>query len=454
MLTSKSAVISFDTDQKTKAIVEIREWQGKMRRIPTSSMSHHHEVRISSLTPSTKYFYRVIGSQGNLKVKSKWFHFTTAPAKGKRATFSFGVMTDSRGGYGGSECAYLGVNYKILRALFLDAQHKGASLIFFPGDLIEGFTTSVQEILQQFRAWKQSIEPVAHFLPIYEGMGNHEICIDLYDDGSRYGMGFDKRGRESTEFLFAANFVNPTNGPEPEQKGLPPYRENVYYVDYAQIRFVMLNTNYWISSFPEKYGGNLEGYILPKQMQWLKGVLDEAENSPCIQHVFVGMHEAIFPTNAHAKDGMWYNGGKPRNGYKRDCILQCRDELWKLLVDHSKVVAVICGDEHNYTRLRITKETPVYPDGRANPRFHRPLRIFITGGAGAPVYPLGSYPLGIPTVPWKDSIECSLMAHHYLLFSVTPMEITAKCIGRSGAVLDECLLWKASKKSLSPPEGK
>lgn len=431
-VTAGSAVVSLDTDQVTEARVCLN---GE-RVVKSSGPGKHHEIEIDGLSPGTTYHYWVVAGKDGVEVTSPRFRFTTAPEG--TSSFRFAVMTDSRGSYGGADSDYLGVNFAMVRGLFLDAHRRGASMVFFPGDLVDGFTNSTPDMLQQFQGWRQAVEPIAQLIPVYEGMGNHEMCLDTYDDGSKYGLGFDKEGAESTESLFARSFVNPLNGPEPEREGLPPYRENVYFVDYGQVRFIVLNTNYWISTFPEKYGGNLEGYILPAQMEWLKKCLDDAAGNPLIRHVLVGTHEPVFPTNKHAKDAMWYNGGQAVEGKKRDYVIRCRDRLWQMLVDCPKVAAVICGDEHNYSRLLITATTPVYPDGSANPEFRRPLWLIVTGGAGAPLYPLD-----VPDVPWKNAIAASCVAYHYVLFTVSPDEISLECVGDNGWVLDSCTIWQA-----------
>jgi hypothetical protein len=132
-------------------------------------------------------------------------------------------------------------------------------------------------------------------MPIYEAVGNHEALMDVYEDGSTYGICFDKPDGTNTntdtdtdtdntntdagtdtstsignsaEAVFAEEFVNPRDSfPQPENDSSPSYTENAYYFDYANSRFIVLNTNYWYSSHPVDYGGNLEGYVMDNQLQ-------------------------------------------------------------------------------------------------------------------------------------------------------------------------------------------
>lgn len=70
-------------------------------------------------------------------------------------------------------------------------------------------------------------------------------------------------------------------------------------------------------------------------------------------------------------------------------IIERRDELLDLCVNQSsKVVAFLCGDEHNYNRMLIEEKTPRYPDAWDKPRLtlRRPVWRIINGAAGAPFY--------------------------------------------------------------------
>jgi hypothetical protein len=446
-VTPTSAIVSFTTDKSTKAKVLLTAPDGKTSEYPSAQEGQHHEIELSHLPPNTAYNYEVVASTAQVETRSQKFQFTSAPKESSH--FKFAAMTDSRASHGGEFYSYHGVNLTILRSLCLSAYNKGAKFIVFPGDLVDGYTTSVDDFRQQLRAWRYAVEPITHYLPIYEGMGNHEFCMDCYSDGSRYGLAFDKKGSVSTEAIFAEMFVNPKNGPEPDKKNLPPYKENVYFVDYAQLRFIVLNTNYWICYSPEQYGGNVEGYLLPAQMQWLAKVLEDAQKSDRIEHIFIGTHEPIFPGGPHVDDGMWYYGGlkELNNGHDRSYMIRLRDKFWQMLVANPKVRAVICGDEHFYMRMLIDDKTPVYADGSSNPHFKRPIWQFITGGAGAPIYMKSKTHMGDAqqyVVPWKNHISKMAYTYHYLLFDVSQDKLTMECIAHNDSVIDRLALWEKS----------
>ena len=61
-------------------------------------------------------------------------------------------------------------------------------------------------------------------------MGNHECLIYNFDDGSKYGISVDMwpYDKQSSESIFAEQFVLPSNGPRASDDCRPSYRENVY----------------------------------------------------------------------------------------------------------------------------------------------------------------------------------------------------------------------------------
>ena len=66
----------------------------------------------------------------------------------------------------------------------------------------------------------------------------------------------------------------------------------------------------------------------------------------------------------------------------------------------SKVLAVLTSDEHNYHRMRLTAETPIYPENYDKPKLtkYRPLTFITNGAAGAPYY-------GQEVTPWTDWVD-------------------------------------------------
>ena len=422
-ITETSAIISWETDQPAHGEVTINNDTYKN---DSKKQTTHFELMIDDLKPGQMYPYRIEVFKGEHRTSTREYYFRT-PEK-DNTSFTFAVMGDSRSGYGGGESAFGGVNYRILNQFVIDAFNRGVDFIVHTGDLVNGHTTSVLDFEMQLEAFKDAVEPVGHYIPIYEVMGNHEVVMDVYDDGSRSGLRFDKQGDVSSEAVFGRAFVNPMNGLEPDVKGAPPYRENVYYFDFGHCRFVVMNNNYWWSQHPEKYGGNLEGYVLDDQYEWLKRVFADAATRSTIEHIFLFAQEPMFPTGGHVKDAMWYNGGgaDKNNGIDRRYVVERRDEIWQAFCETGKAVVGNFGDEHNYSRTLITSEI--------NLKFKHPVWQIISGGAGAPFYAQDK------DVPWAEWVRAFSTNMNWYLVKVDGSRIEIEVFNRTGQLIDTAVL--------------
>jgi hypothetical protein len=94
--------------------------------------------------------------------------------------------------------------------------------------------------------------------------------------------------------------------------------------------------------------------------------------------IFVFVHEPVFPSGKHIKDGLWYNDNDPD-------VLNYRDKLWEAFCKNEKVVAVLGSHDHCYYRTLINKDTPVYLNMISNSNFTCPIWQIVSGGAGAPI---------------------------------------------------------------------
>ena len=408
--------ISWDTDMKSTGIVLLDNTQY------FSALNTHHEIVIKNITGPIHH-YKVTAVADSVEVSSLEFQFKMPE---QNQPFLFAAMSDSRGGYGGAQHNFNGCNFQNLRNIFLNLYARGAEFAIFAGDLVNGHTTDKWDYINQLDAWKKAVEPIGHILPIFEGMGNHDYVIDHWDDPRNWrGVRTDKMFGESSEDIFAKLFVNPEyDYPKKEHPQAPTYKENVYYFDWGNSRFISVNTNYWWTNFPEDIGGNLQGYIMDNQLDWLKKVLKQAQKDKSIDHIFIFTHEPVFPVSGHIYDAMWYSGGDPqmnkdidKNPLNRQHVVDRRDQFLELVAKHSKVRAYITGHEHLYARLLIDSQTPIYPDGSANKKI-KPIHEFITGGAGAPYYSLTK-----ENIPWKNAIKAFSSQQHYLLFGVDKLDV-------------------------------
>ncbi len=422
-VTETSAIISWDTDLPVRGTVLI---DGKSFFESRDKFSTHFEVKIRDLKPGMKYPYQVEIISDSHSSKTREYYFNTQSKNLK--SFSFAVMGDSRSGIGGGERQLGGVNYKVVTRFTQDAFNRGIDFFIHTGDMVNGNTTSFQDFEMQLEAYKNAMEPVGHYIPFYEAMGNHELVIDIFNLGGSSGLKFDKCGEQSSEACFARAFVNPENGPQREVPGSPSYKESVYHFDYGHCRFIVFNNNYWFCNRPEKWGGNLEGYVLDKQFEWLKKTFTDAAKDETVEQIYLFAQEPMFPNGGHVKDGMWYNGGDPKlnGGIDRRYVVERRDHIWEAFVGTGKAVAANFGDEHNYHRTLITP--------RLNGNFkHRAWQI-VSGGAGAPFYMMET------GQPWTQDVKKFSTQSHYTLFRIDDSRVNLEVYSLTGELIEEVVL--------------
>ncbi len=434
-VSESSAVISFETNMPCTPYVEVNG----VKYTDKTTEGLHHETVIDNLNPNSNYDYTVVYGSNRLK-----YNFSTSPKSGSRLPFTFAFTSDSRAGSGGGERDLYGVNSYIIKKMAFLAGYNNAAFFQFTGDMIKGYSPSVGQTNLEYAGWKNTVSPLWHYFPFYIGFGNHEALVNVFDNGSKYGISIDKFPFKSSsaEATFSSNFVNPKNGPisedgaeyDPNKNKLdfPEYGETVYYYTYDNVAMVVLNSNYWYapstSMIPE-IGGNPHGYVMDMQLDWFKKTIATLNKDSKIDNIFVTIHTPAFPNGGHANNDMWYNGNNKirptvAGSPVATGIVERRDELLDIMINKSdKVVALLCGDEHNYSRMKITNKTIMYPDGYRGSKLKisRPFWQITNGSSGAPYY-------GQEQLPWSNSVEKFSTQYSLMLFDVSGKKISLRVI--------------------------
>ena len=434
LLTSEGATISFETNKKTKASVEVDGKNFEDRKSTTQ-----HEIQITGLEPGKEYAYTV-----NYGENSLTYSFKTAPKEGSRSTFTFAYASDSRSGQGGGERDIYGANAYIMKKIMALAVQQEAAFFQFSGDLINGYLSSPEAMDLQYANWKRAIQPFAHHFPVYVSMGNHEaLGRKFYGENGEYvfvdRFPFKK---ESAEAVFKKNFVLPQNGPEsedgasydpnPKTEDFPSYNENVFYYTYDNVAVVVMNSDYWYSPSTGNIpytGGGLHGYIMDNQLNWLDETIQNLEADNNIDHVFITQHTPFFPNGGHVGDDMWYRGN---NDYRPHIagkplakgIIERRDQLLDIIVNKSsKVIAILTGDEHNYARTEINGDMNIYPEGYLGSKVEisRTIYQINNGAAGAPYY-------AQEQTPWTPNVSGFTTQNALVLFEVEGKKIRMRVV--------------------------
>jgi hypothetical protein len=454
-----SFVISWETDVPARGAVVLAD-----TTFADPEVSLTHEVAVDGLLPDSDYEYRV--RYGPDDAHTGAFRARTAPEEGAGGC-RFAYASDSRGGAGGCEHDLEGVNHATLKAILADAVSKEVDLMLFGGDLVDGYTTSEDAFRSELDSWKRAAGSVAFSLPIYEGVGNHEQLGDYMaapepgQPDKRFIVHCDREGAESLESVFSSEFTNPTGSCygfslRPEEllddrwrvSTGPDYAETVYSFNRGNCHFVSINTNYWFTGvmydettvrYPSDkegtalalrvLGGNREGYVLPYQLEWLEQDVAAAEADENIDWIFVFTHEPAFP-NGHLYDAMfWGAPGKGHEGGLNDAsvplgdVIDMRNRFWGVLAHSPKVVAFMCGDEHNYSRTLI--------DTDIDPGFAHPVWHIVSGGAGAPFYAQDK------SVPWVDKVAAFAPVNHYCVFDADHESVSLRVYAANGTLLED-----------------
>ena len=422
-LASESAWLSWDLDLPA----EVRVRYGPADRDPEEWREEilwcerHAELELVGLEPERRYAYTiaVMDDAGRHVAPRRW-EFTTPPPVGAWPAdghLRVAFLGDSRGAAAGALQAVEGTNRKMIRRLLVQAERADVDLICFGGDLIDGYTDKPEHYAGQLAAWKKAAECIGPRVPIYEGMGNHEM---LADDFSAPDRGLtsafrDRAGAESSETLFAAAFVSPENGPAPPPgEGAQPFIENVYSFDAGPVHVVALNNTYDVSSHPDRFGGYREGWLPDEQLAWLDDDL-AAARAAGQKEIFVYAHEPAFPCGGHSGDGMYWGGRRPE-------VLEMRGRFWRILMEH-RVRIVGFGDEHNYSRLRV--------DERMGPNYTVPVWQIVSGGVGAPFYAQEMH------LPWADKLSAFSTVQHFCVFDYSAEGVRLEVYDSYGRLLDE-----------------
>lgn len=432
----QSIRLSFETLTATTAQVTLHPNTDNIYRVYHAST--HHEIILSHLQPNTVYSYS-IETKNKEHLYNEDYSFQTAPLHGSRQAFVFAYASDSRQGSGGGERELGGVNAYIVKKIMALARFKGAKFVQFTGDMISGYQNHPEHLQVEYRNWKRVVEPFAHYLPTITALGNHEALLHFFGSGkNKISVDRFPYETDSTEAVFATQFVHPSNGPNSEddapydphsdQQDFPSYQENVFYYIYDNMAMVVLNSNYWYapSLTSTSIGGNLHGYLMDKQLEWLETTLATLEANQNIDWIWVTQHTPAFPNGGHIGDDMWYGGNNQLRAVVKSTpdgenlvtqgILEQRDKYLKILMKNKKVVALLSGDEHHFSVLEINKNVNIYPkdwdkeDIRNTPEF-RPLLQVINGAAGAPAY-------AQEQVPWSKHVQAFSSQYAVVLFYV------------------------------------
>lgn len=262
------------------------------------------------------------------------------------------------------------MNTDMLNKLFasIKALVPQPELIFFLGDMVDGGS----EVSKELKAWKALVQKYYNINMIYPLLGNHEHDENIFSD----------------EFSYLPN----------EQ--LKGYKRTVYYFDYKNARFIVLNS--------DRTDSDGRYVIKEEQRIWLENILAESKS----KYNFVMLHVPAFPTGHHYGEAL-------------DANEKERDEFWKI-IDRYNVTAVFAGHEHNYCRRVVDKS--LYDDNDImlkNSIYH-----IVSGGAGSS---LDTHMSDIRNVKIGP-----LRVYHYVVLDIDDDKASLQAYDYENYLIDSC----------------
>jgi hypothetical protein len=172
-VSTSGITVSWETTAETYGKVMVTDESGAtVGDFKGGKKGVHHEVRLTGLSPNTRYFYKTYsstpkGARGT-SVSSSALSFVTAPADG--SPFSFLLYGDSRWG--------VKVHKPLAEMMVADADKYGANLVIHTGDIV---SKGHEWDLWQERFFKPAA-PLISRVPVMPVPGNHELNAQLYYD--------------------------------------------------------------------------------------------------------------------------------------------------------------------------------------------------------------------------------------------------------------------------------
>jgi hypothetical protein len=197
----------------------------------------------------------------------------------------------------------------------------------------------------------------------------------------------DRQGPRRTADNYRQFFSVPDNGSDPER---------VYAFTWGPAHFLILDSNSY-------------SFALTDQTAWLERELAAARQDPRIRQIFVVMHHPPYSISLH--------------GGQRDLR-----ERWTPLFERYGVTAVFSGHDHCYERAQAGG-----------------VRYFVSGGAGAALYPRGRRPSKIDL----EAVERFERVAHFLRIHVIGDLVEVTAIRADGTPI-ETTTWGERARPVAP----
>jgi hypothetical protein len=307
--TTNSIVVRWRTDAFARSRVRYGTEAGQLdKAADDSALGTEHIVKLTGLTPNTKYYYS-IGGMKNVLQGDKDNYFFTLPLPGSESVYRIGAFGD---------CGNNSVNQRNVRNAFtkyLGDNYMNAWVLMGDNSYPDGADAELQA--KFFNIYKDDL---LKKYPLFPSPGNHD-----YHD-----IEFSSEVAQQThKVAYFQNFSMPQDG---ESGGVASHTKAFYSFDIGNIHFLSLDS----------YGKEENTFrmydTLGPQVQWVKKDLEANKNK---QWVVAYWHHPPYTMGSHSSDGV--------------------GELTRIRVNFIRILErygvdlILCGHSHDYERTSLMK---------------------------------------------------------------------------------------------------
>ena len=319
--TPNSMVVRWRTDSLTP--VNSRVYYGLqpdtagMSIIDSAALTTEHEVKITGLSPNTRYYYAIATSDSILTGPDSMQYFQTSPLPGTVQPVRVWAIGDFGEGNNGQRAV------RDAYKSYMGNQHTDVWL--WLGDNAYDTGTELEYQTNVFDMYPEIFAKTV----LWPSPGNHDYSSVDTTTTPHTGVYYDI-------------FTMPVSG---EAGGSSSGIEEYYSFDYGNVHFLSLNSESakWNGVF---WPGNIDFTARADMISWLKNDLANT-NQPWI---IAYWHQTPYSKGTHNSDNVYPNTPAGFEFFMK----AMRDSILPVLEDHG-VDLVLCGHSHNYERSYLIR---------------------------------------------------------------------------------------------------
>ncbi|WP_217605050.1 metallophosphoesterase family protein [Chitinophaga sp. GbtcB8] len=310
--TSNSIIIRWRTTTMTRSVVNYGTAANQLESTAQEpALTFEHQVKLTGLTPRTRYYYAIGGGHGAMIQGDSNNHFVTLPVPGTEGAYRIGVFGDC----GNNSTRQRDVRDQVEK--YIANKPMDAWILLGDNAYTYGQDPEFQE--KFFNIYKDDL---LKKYAVFPSPGNHDYN-DLYQ--------FKATAQTTHDIAYYHNFSMPTEG---EAGGVPSHTQAFYSFDIGNIHFLSLD------SYGKEDNATRLYDTTGAQVQWIKKDLEAFKNTKR-GWVIAYWHHPPYTMGSHNSD---------REGE----LVQIRQNFIRILERYG-VDLILCGHSHLYERSRLMK---------------------------------------------------------------------------------------------------